>query len=126
MFRLQDPDDPAASTVLEELLAACEGAEFGAGIFSYARSNGVELLLRDPAFDDFLSRGQFELVVGVDCVTDTAALDRLALIERELPNLSVKVFLHDRARTTFHPKLCWFRRAGGGVTVIGSGNLTLG
>jgi hypothetical protein len=126
MLRWQDPDDPDAPTLLEELIGGADGAEAGAGIFSYVRSNGADLLLRDADFQVFLSRGRFELVVGVDGVTDPAALDRLETISREYPRLSIKVFLHDRAGTTSHPKFCWFRKRNGGVAVVGSGNLTLG
>jgi HKD family nuclease len=126
MLRLQDPDDPLAPTLLEEILAASEGAESGGAIFSYARPNGIDLLLRDPEFQAFLQRGQFEIVVGVDGVTNVAALDRLQAISAESRGLSARVFLHDRSGTTFHPKVCWFHKRNGGVALVGSGNLTLG
>jgi hypothetical protein len=126
MLRFQDPDDPSAPTLLEELIAASVGAESGGAIFSYARANGSDLLLRDPEFQAFLRRGRFDLVVGVDGVTDVAALDRLLAIARESRGLTVKVFLHARSGTTFHPKFCWFRKSSGGIAIVGSGNLTLG
>jgi hypothetical protein len=126
VIRLQDPLDPIAPILLEELLAASDAAKTGGAIFAYARSNGADLLLRDSAFQEFLKKGRFDLVVGVDGVTDVKALERLAAIARESPRLKVRVFLHEKRATTFHPKVCWFRKASGGVAIIGSGNLTLG
>jgi hypothetical protein len=126
MWRFQDPYDPLAPTLLEELIAASVSAEAGGAVFAYARANGIDLLLRDPEFQRFLKTGRFDLIVGVDGVTDVSALDRLQTIAAEFPRLRTKVFFHDRPATTFHPKFSWFRGLKGGIALVGSGNLTVG
>ncbi len=124
-LRYQDPhaDDPAY--LLENILDAASGATAGGALFAFASRDGVRLLFDDSDFRRFLARAPFELVVGVDAVTNGAALDALTAAAAACPRLSVSAFLHDR-RTIFHPKVCWFETATGGRAFVGSGNLTAG
>jgi hypothetical protein len=123
---LQDPQWPDSAYLLEEILGECEGATSGVGAFAFASAAGVNLLLGDPQFSNYLAHHPFELVVGVDAITDTDALD--AVHERSVahPSLKVRVFLGTTSGSLFHPKVCWFRRKSGGVCLVGSGNLTAG
>ena len=75
-LRFHDPASEAAN-FLELLLESSGDSDRGAGIFSFASVHGVSLLLADAAFEAFLRRSQFELVVGVDAVTVPAVLHRL-------------------------------------------------
>jgi len=124
-IRLQDPeaDDPAY--LLEAILAVVREASSGGALFAFASRDGIHVLLEDPDFKAFLDRGAFRLVVGVDAITNLAALDALTAVGTASPHLSASVFLHDR-NTIFHPKVCWFATNDGGVAFVGSGNLTVG
>lgn len=123
---LQNPGDPAAPYLLEHVLDACQGATGGGGAFAWATAWGVQLLLEDPTFSSFLSRGPFDLVLGIDAITNARALAKLDSVAASRPSLSVQIFLHNRPRALFHPKMCWFARPRGGTVIVGSGNLTVG
>lgn len=125
IFRLQDPGS-TEGYLLEALLESAEKAERGGGSYAWASSTGVELLAGDAVFQDFLARGTFELVVGVDWVTDEASLDRLHGFAEEFEGFSVKVFVHDLRPIIYHPKYAWFRVGTDLIVLCGSGNLTRG
>ena len=124
-LRFQDPASEAAN-FLELLLESSGDSDRGAGIFSFASVHGVSLLLADAAFEAFLRRSQFELVVGVDAVTVPAVLHRLRDAQDQYGGLRARAFFHRRAGTLFHPKVCWFARGAAGRVFVGSGNLTRG
>ena len=123
---IQDPTDPASEYLIDTLLEACEGATRGAGAFAFLSRGGVKLFLRDRGFADFAEAGTFDLVVGVDAITDVAAVAALQAVQADLPSLATKVHIPTHHRSIFHPKLAWFEKPGGGVLVTGSGNLTAG
>lgn len=125
MLFFQDPTDPSSGYLLEQLLEACVNAEFGGGAFAWATSDGLKLVLGDPTFEKFVKNGSFDLVIGVDAVTNLAALAALDGYIAASPNLSAQVFLHNRPRTLFHPKMCWFGTNTEGTLITGSGNLTV-
>lgn len=108
-------------------MEACKSAVSGGGIFAFASATGVNLLMRDPVFATFAARGSFDLLVGLDAVTDVRALAALQAIMISEPNVHASVFLHARGNSLFHPKVAWFHRPGkGGTLITGSGNLTVG
>lgn len=125
-LHIQDPTNPDSDYLVDVLLDACSGATVGGGAFAFLSAGGVQLLLRDEIFRDFLSRGQFDLLVGVDAITDTAAIDALSAVRREHPNIATRIFVPSHPRAIFHPKVAWFDADDGGVLVTGSGNLTAG
>ena len=124
-LHIQDPADPGAPFLHEKILELCQGAARGGGAFSFASSDGVNLLMKDEVFRAFLKGGSFELVVGVDAITNEKALATLKQATAELPKLDVKVFYHQRPQTLFHPKFCWFRHGSKNTLLTGSGNLTV-
>lgn len=124
-LHIQDPTDPGAPFLHEKILELCQGAARGGGAFSFASSDGVNLLMKDEVFRAFLKRGSFELVVGVDAITNETALATLKQATAEFPKLDVKVFYHQRPQTLFHPKFCWFRHGSKNILLTGSGNLTV-
>lgn len=126
IIRLQDPDDENSSNVLEAILDACHDAAEGTGMFAFASAKGVRMLFEDVDFAGFLKRASFNLIVGVDAVTNVAALELLKDYTETYRGLDVRVFLHQRRGILFHPKFCWFRSPEGGTVVLGSGNLTPG
>jgi hypothetical protein len=123
---IQDPTDPASEYLIDTLLAACTGATRGGGAFAFLSKGGVQLFLRDRGFSEFAEAGAFDLVVGVDAITDTAAIAALDAVRADLPSLGASVHIPTHPRSIFHPKFAWFEKPGGGVLVTGSGNLTAG
>jgi hypothetical protein len=125
-FRIQDPSWPNSSYLLEVILENLSTATHGAGMFAFASPGGVRLLLRDADFSAFLKRGKYELIVGVDAVTNTAALDAIKAVMAEFPSLSARAFLDDSSQALFHAKFSWFRSKQKSTWIVGSGNLTPG
>lgn len=125
-LHLQDPSDAESTYLIEEVISASLGADSGGAAFAFASAGGVRLLEGNSSFDDFVSRRPFDLVVGVDAVTDQAALNCLTAWARKRPHLSVSAFLTPlESSAIFHPKLCWFGRARSTEVLVGSGNLTV-
>ena len=124
-LHLQDPLDPNAPFLQEKILEACAGASRGGGAFAFVTKSGVDLLLNDVAFKTFSSKGNFDLVVGVDDITNPLALASLQQLAGEVDTLQVRAFYHEQQpNATFHPKFCWFRHKKTAVLITGSGNLT--
>lgn len=123
---IQDPGWPQSEYLLERLIEAAAEADSGGGAFAFASAGGVKLLLEDEDFAHFLSRSPFDLIVGVDAITNLAALARLQACIAKHRRLTIRVLLSDRQDGLFHPKLCWFRVARHTVSLVGSGNLTVG
>jgi hypothetical protein len=125
-LRVQDPTDPATVYLFEAIIQAMDGASAGKGIFAFASRDGVDSLLLDAAVTGFLGQANFDLIVGIDAVTNRATLERLQELQGEYTSLHVRVFWN-RTNGLFHPKIARFSRADGSQTVIvGSGNLTPG
>lgn len=121
----QGPDE--GGTILLELLAdAARSSDGGIAVFSFASVGGVRLLFGDPDFGDFLLRGEFRLIVGVDAVTTPDVLTMLADETQSRPGLRTNVFLHHRKAALFHPKVSWFYSTKASRAIVGSGNLTRG
>lgn len=125
-LHIQDPNNPLSDYMLESLLEAADGADKGGGAFAFASAEGVRLFVEDETFKQLTSAASFDLVVGVDAVTNLKALKALDTARTSSPGLSVKAFLSDKRRTLFHPKFCWFKKGSAGILITGSGNLTGG
>ena len=124
-LHFQGPND-MAPTLLELLADAAQSSDGGIAIFSFASCAGVRLLFSDPGFSDFLRRGEFHLIVGVDEVTTPDVLTMLADEAQSRCGLRTCVFLHSRKAAIFHPKVSWFYSAQASRSIVGSGNLTKG
>lgn len=125
-LRIQDPTDPGSEYFIDALIDACDGAQAGGGAFAFLSAGGVRLFLKDTSFGEFVGRGHFDLVVGVDAITDRVAVNELAAIAANLPGLGARVLVPAHPRSIFHPKFAWFDRGDGGLLLTGSGNLTAG
>jgi len=124
MLYIQDPTFEDSKILLDTILECCREATLGGGAYAYVSSDGATLLIGDPVFESFLSTGEFELIIGIDDITNTRTLTTLHNYCRRHDNLRVRVFLHNTKGSTFHPKFCWFDCGDYGLTVTGSGNLT--
>ena len=125
MFNIQDPSFGKNKLLHEALLEACDNALYGAGAYAYVTSSGVNMLMGDKVFEDFIGRGRYHLVVGMDDITNTRTLETLTDIQRKSKShLQLSAFLSVDSGSTFHPKFSWFRTTNGGTLVVGSGNMT--
>lgn len=124
MLNIQDPEYDNSVTLLDSILNCCQNAVSGGGAYAFVSADGVSILMNDPIFDSFLTRGHFHLIIGMDDITNINTLTQLTSIINRHPNLHVKALLHNTLRSTFHPKFCWFDCENCGYTIIGSGNLT--
>jgi hypothetical protein len=124
-FKFQNPADVSSPSLHEALIAASVDAVSGGAAFAFVTRGGIELYLRDDSFTAFIQRGAFELVVGIDEITNPQSLEALAEVTASAPNLTVHAFSHNHRDSIFHPKFCWYKKAVGGTLVVGSGNLTV-
>lgn len=121
---IQDPTYAASMRLGEALIDACKKGADGAGAFAFAEENGIDLFLGDNDFCNYIKTHSYVLVVGTDSITDPKAVKSLRGYCLKHPNLSVYAYIHDSRKYLFHPKLTWFETATGGLSIIGSGNLT--
>lgn len=127
-LHFQDPRVPSTRYFLEEILDELtqEATIEWYGVFAFATAGGIDLVLQDPAVIDFLSRGRTSLIVGIDAITDPAALERLREATEAHSQFKARVFTRG-AGGLFHPKVARFvRNDGSQVLVAGSANLTSG
>lgn len=123
---IQDPFEDDPSYLDEAIFEACEDADSGGAMFAFASSAGANQVLNDEVFSNFAASNSFDLIVGVDAVTNLKALETIGLAAGRLNAMSASVFLHKERGSLFHPKFCWFRNGKRGRIIIGSGNLTIG
>lgn len=121
---IQDPTYSATMRLGEALIDACNIGENGAGAFAFAEENGIDLFLGDTDFEKYIKANKYELIVGTDSITDPKAVARLRTYCRLYKNLTVYGYVHDARKNLFHPKVTWFETTTGGISIIGSGNLT--
>ena len=121
---LQVPGD--GNTLHAALVAAATGAVGGFAAFAFATSTGIDTALAEPAVQELLGTGRFQLVVGLDAITDTAAIAALSTAKAALPSASISLFYNPNGGVLYHPKTMFFKNLTGGQCLTGSGNLTLG
>lgn len=124
---IQDPGRQNGPILIDELLRALEDTRFTRwqGLYAFASAKGAVAAFGDESFEAFLARGgEVDLVVGLDAVTNPAAL--LKLREHISSAVRVSVFASARAGAIFHPKLSVFAGHDEGRLIIGSGNFTEG
>jgi hypothetical protein len=121
---LQDPN-ARGGTFLDQLSQAARGAKSGGGIFAFASVKGVEMFFGDKYVSRLASSRGFDLVVGIDSITDDWALDALTKRASSHKELSTRALLHETP-AMMHPKFCWFVDGPRVRILVGSGNLTRG
>lgn len=121
---LQVPGD--GNTLHAALVAAATGATGGFAAFAFATSTGIDTAFAEPAVRNLVGTGHFQLVVGLDAITDTAAVTALKTAKAALPLASISLFYNPKGGVLYHPKTMFFKRQPGGRCLTGSGNLTLG
>jgi len=109
------------------MIKECSTATSGSGAYAFVSKSGAELLFGDVEFERLFDRGNYQLIVGIDQITSTEAINRLKEFQDRYASLSIYAFLHNTNNSLFHPKISYFSREDGlGSLVIGSGNLTAG
>ena len=124
-FYIQDPTYYKSAYLHEALISSCVGGVAGGGAYAFASKDGIELLIEDDNFKQFLKTGQYTLIVGMDDITNIYSVETLKRMqEKYAGHLIIKAYIHNSKGSTFHPKYSWFAQPDGGTLVIGSGNLT--
>lgn len=118
-FTFQQPGHPS---LLDALDASAKGASEGGGMFAFATKNGISALFSAKNIAKLLNRS-FEVVVGMDAITNADAVLCLEEYTKKSSGLKAHAFLHNYPGI-FHPKFSWFVREGELVLITGSGNLT--
>lgn len=121
-FKIQDPAG-SGGNLLDALSQAARRADSGGGIFAFATVRGLEMLFGEEHLRRLAKQGGFQLVVGVDAITDKRTCEELAKLEKRLGKLTGRALLH-KTSNLMHPKICWFDRGDSLTLVVGSGNLT--
>src|SRR4051812_45896940 len=99
---LQIPND-TQTTLLTQIQRECRLAAGGGGAaFAFATRTGVQLLIAEEGFQNFLGMGVFRAVIGLDAITDIDALEALRVANAAYPNFVPMLFLHNFAATCFH------------------------
>lgn len=117
---------PGTAKLLDAMDEAAAEATAGGGVFAFASRGGIDAFFARPNIARMLRRRQrFQLIVGVDAITNAEALLCLGEKVAEFRGiLSAKVFFHENPASTFHPKFSWFQQGTDLRLVTGSGNLT--
>lgn len=127
MLHIQDPYFTKSYTLHEAMIQSCSTAIMGHGAFAFASKSGVEILFKDEVFDSLLERGRYDLIIGIDEITNIHCLETIDEIRNNRPNLIVRAFDHNNIGSLFHPKMSYFKKEDEtGFLIVGSGNLTLG
>ena len=88
--------------LLQNILDQCGPAQKGGGAFAFASAQGIKLIGAEPVFQAFLKAHEFTMIVGLDAITDTRAVDELAKLSKIYPNFKSKLFLHSIGGSLFH------------------------
>ncbi|MEI3848801.1 MULTISPECIES: phospholipase D family protein [unclassified Microbacterium] len=75
--------------------------------------------------EEMLRDSDFQLIIGTDSITNTAAIAKLSALETVRPRLHIRAFVSP-VSSLFHPKLAWFEHKDHLSLIVGSGNLTMG
>lgn len=117
---------PGTTKLLGAINAAAGNADHGGGVFAFATTGGINALFACQNIAAMLAQHRpFQLIVGIDAITNAEALLCLHDKLRQSPKkLKVEIFFHEYPSSTFHPKFSWFCQGGDVRLVTGSGNLT--
>ena len=73
---LQTPDR-GSPKLLANIVSECGRAVRGGAAFAFASSAGVKMLTAEEPFQKFLKAASFMIVIGLDAITDTNAIEAL-------------------------------------------------
>ncbi len=122
---IQDNAFRDSQVLHEKLLDEFKNAIYGTGVYAFASQDGVDLIFNDQEFVNFIASHKFDLIVGTDAITNSSAVNKLIDLSSQYHNFKVYAYLNKKNGSLFHPKVSWFKKLGGGVVIIGSGNLTV-
>lgn len=115
---------PGSGDLLHHLNEAANGASNAFGAFAFATKAGIEAVFNQTHIKKVAKSGNFELIVGIDAITNVDAINELKRQMGKLKGLNVRIFKHDFNSSTFHPKFSWFGHNDKSILITGSGNLT--
>jgi hypothetical protein len=121
-LKIQDPV-AGGGNLLDALSQAAKRADSGGGIFAFATVKGLGMLFGEEHLRRLAKRRGFQLVVGIDAITNKRTCEELAKLEKGLVKLTGRALLHETSNL-MHPKICWFDEGDSLTLIVGSGNLT--
>jgi|LSQX01.3.fsa_nt_gb hypothetical protein len=127
-FVIQDPTNPHTIYYYETLLQclASRNTHIWRGIFAFATGDAVRsTFVNDPDVQRFLERGEVDLLIGIDAVTNVSALEELQSLTIQRPSFRARVFVNP-GTGLFHPKVSYFIGGGESTLLVGSANFTKG
>ena len=122
-FRVQFPG--AEETFRNDLLECAKGSVRAGAVMAWANAPGVVSVFDASELRSLLDDGAFDLIVGVDSITNEPAIRKLIQLDGDHAGLIVRAVLHSE-RAIFHPKVLWFDTGDEFRLLVGSGNLTMG
>lgn len=122
-LRIQGTVRDRSDYLIDAIGEAATGAVQGQAIFAFATVAGIDMLFSLDAVSTLANAGELNLLVGIDAVTNRAALERLLALMAKHKGFRARVFW-TRGEGIFHPKVCYFRTSTRERWLIGSGNLT--
>lgn len=128
MLVIQDDCFSNALHLDEIILSSISTAVSGGGAFAFASKEGLSAVFDSDEFRRYYRRYRFDLVIGVDAVTDIGALEKALELSRTSKGaLRVRAYCDQGSRFIFHPKFVWLQDqdVSNCTTIVGSGNLTL-
>ena len=78
---IQDPSYTDSAYLHEALISSCVNGISGGGAYAFASKDGIELLIEDDNFKQFLKNGVFTLVIGMDDITNIYSVDTLKKLQ---------------------------------------------
>jgi hypothetical protein len=89
---VQNPFEPDPAYLIESILEASQKAHSGGALFAFASAAGAKLLLEDEVFVSFAANKPFDLIVGVDAVTNMSALNAITKAAKSAKGITVSVW----------------------------------
>lgn len=127
MLVVQDNDFEGSLHLDEVILSLVPSSVCGGAAFAFVTADGLNAVFGSGEFKEYFKKYSFELIIGIDAITNIAAITRASELIREYRgNFHVRVYFSEDNSSIFHPKFVWFEeKAGSGPSlIIGSGNLT--
>lgn len=128
MLVIQEENHQETLHLDEVLLSMVPSAVSGGGAFAFATVNGLNAIFDSSEFRNYFKRYSFDLILGVDAITNINALRRASELMRETSGrLRVRIYHAPGVESIFHPKFVWFenKAQSNPSLIVGSGNLTV-
>lgn len=88
---IQDPKYPNSYSLHEALLRESTNAVQGGAVYAFVSAGGVKLFLESEKLQKLLSIGKFQLVIGIDEITNLNTLLKLDKKRFNRPEINIMI-----------------------------------